>query len=269
MAALAIATLAAAQGPDSGSPFVDAPLDVEALKAPPDRAFEVLLIAFGVFLLVPIAAAAFLGLARLRTIEEAQAKDFRLLRESIDALAGDNPNGPTLETSTDRVVAALADVRQAVERTAVPEPRDSAESDGATRIVRALDTLRQAHAEAAQEAQRRLDDVVAGLRAEPAGGGGPPARKSESKAERSDDAESSLDAERAAAIDRVREQLTASGFRAIQIVTPTAEITDEVLRSGHVVVEARRESAVYKGKVFFQNGVPIDVQLSPGHGMFP
>ena len=74
LAGVALASAALGQGPDSGSPFVDAPLDVEALKAPPDSAFEVLMISLGVFLLVPLTAAAFIALARLRNLEEGLRK---------------------------------------------------------------------------------------------------------------------------------------------------------------------------------------------------
>ena len=57
-------------GPNSGSPFEDAPLPFEELKAPPDSAFEVLLASACLFLLMVLVTMMFVALSKLRAIEE-------------------------------------------------------------------------------------------------------------------------------------------------------------------------------------------------------
>lgn len=87
------------QGPSNGSPFVDAPLPFEQLKAPPDTAFDILMASLAMVLLSAIAAGIFLIVSKLGAIEalmkkeaarardEAAARESRLL-ESLNSRSG-------------------------------------------------------------------------------------------------------------------------------------------------------------------------------------
>lgn len=63
------------QGPNNGSPFTDASLPFEQLKAPPDTAFDILIASLAMLLLSMIAVGVFLGVSKLGTIEELLKKE--------------------------------------------------------------------------------------------------------------------------------------------------------------------------------------------------
>jgi len=244
--ALAVWTLAlplhAAQGPDQGSPFVDAPLPFPALKAAPDSSFDILVASLGVFLLVPITAAAFMALARLRNLEESMGAELKGLREAVREAAGASA-APAGEPEA--VAEALQSLARATEAQAGAE--GSRDTD---RILAALADLQAAQSASAQAVADRLQEALAALAASGAGGG----------------------AAQVAALgplEAAREYLQGLGYSDVKVVTPAAEITPELLAGGAVVVEARREGATHKGKVLFEAGSPSDAQLQGGHGMFP
>ena len=239
-AALPAAALAA-QGPDQGSPFVDAPLPFEAIKAPPDSSFDILVASLGVFLLVPITGAAFMALARIRNLEASLRADLKDLRGAVEAAgaakagAGDGVD----------VAAALESLARSL------EGREAGAGHGeADRVVAALEELRAAHDASAREMADRLQEALAALAAR--GAGGP-----------------STGAAAASPTEATRAHLEALGYTDVTVVTPAEELTAERLADGAVIVEARREGATHKGKVLFKGGAPVEVQLQNGHGMFP
>ena len=230
------------QGPDQGSPFVDAPLPFEALKAAPDSSFDILVASLGVFLLVPITAAAFMALARLRNMEASLRKELEQLRSAV--AAGASGAGDPPGAAGEDVAAALESVARALEATG-----QGASGGDADRIVGALDELREAHATSARETAARIQEALAALAAAAARGG--------------------VEAGGLAPLDAARAHVEALGYTDVRIVTPADELTAELLSGGSVTVEARRDGSTVKGKVLFADGAPSDVQLQHGHGMFP
>ena len=154
-------TSAAAQGPDQGSPFVDAPLPFEALKAAPDSSFDILVASLGVFLLVPITAAAFMALARLRNMEEALQGELKQLREVVGASdrAGDGAEGVKISEAVQSLASAL-------------ETRgDGQSSNEADRVIAALGELQAAQAASAKALADRLQEALVAVAASGAGHG--------------------------------------------------------------------------------------------------
>lgn len=231
---------ALAQGPDQGSPFVDAPLPFEQLKAAPDSSFNILVASLGVFLLVPITAAAFMALARLRNMEESLRGELKQLREAAGASAGEGRG-----EQGDQVAEAIGALTRALE--AKGETQASSEAD---RIIAALGELQAAHSASAKAQADRLQEALAVM----AAGGAV-------QGERQGAPHSPLDAARA-----FLEEL---GYSDVKIVTPSEAITPALLAEGALVVEARREGATHKGRVRFEGGAPAEAQLKGGHGMFP
>ena len=74
---------------------------------------------------------------------------------------------------------------------------------------------------------------------------------------------------RGAVLERIYARLSALGFTDIEIVTPRAELVGDRLLSGIVQVEARRSGAIHKGTVTLEDGAAVDVELRPGHSIFP
>ncbi len=69
------------QGPSSGSPFKDAPLPFDELKAPPDTAFDILMASLAMVLLSAIAAGIFLAVSKLGAIEALLKKESAKARD--------------------------------------------------------------------------------------------------------------------------------------------------------------------------------------------
>lgn len=63
------------QGPNNGSPFTDASLPFEELKAPPDTAFDILMASLAMLLLSVIALGVFLAVSKLGAIEALLKKE--------------------------------------------------------------------------------------------------------------------------------------------------------------------------------------------------
>jgi hypothetical protein len=234
--------LPAAQGPDQGSPFVDAPLPFPELKAAPDSSFDILVASLGVFLLVPLTAAAFMGLARLRNLEASMGAELKQLRETVREAGG---TSAAAAGDSGAVAEALQSLARATEAQAGSGP-----SKDTDRILAALEDLQAAQAASAKAAADRLHEALAAVVASGAGAAG-------------------REVETLGPLDAAREFLLGLGYSDVKVVTPASEVTPELLAGGAVVVEARREGATHKGKVLFEAGAPSEAQLQGGHGMFP
>ena len=72
--------------------------------------------------------------------------------------------------------------------------------------------------------------------------------------------------------DRVIDRLLAHGYVHVQIVTTLAElerIFDADGQVGEVLVEARHNGVLCKGRVLVRNGAVTEVELKPAYSMFP
>ena len=247
-----VATSAAAgQGGEPGTVFENTHLPFESLKAPPDSAFDIVMVSAGVFLLVWLAIAAFLVLAKLDSIQ-------RLLEKRL--AAADADEGAT-SSALDRQGVALVALREALETSA--ERVDDALATVADRIGGTPESAAAAQAEALragleealanlsqqQRDQTRAIEAALSAAGAPGVAGGPesPARLSQ----------------------RVRAHLTGLGYESVEIVTPRDELESERAFSGAIVVEARRSGSVHKGQVVLEDGAVADVELRPAHRLFP
>lgn len=77
------------QGPNNGSPFTDASLPFEQLKAPPDTAFDILIASLAMLLLSVIALGVFLAVSKLGTIEDLLKKEAARDRSKAADHSGD------------------------------------------------------------------------------------------------------------------------------------------------------------------------------------
>ena len=80
--AFVAAPAAAAQGGEPGTVFENTHLPFESLKAPPDSAFDIVMVSVGVFLLVWLSIAAFLVLAKLDSIQRLLEKRLAAAEEA-------------------------------------------------------------------------------------------------------------------------------------------------------------------------------------------
>lgn len=277
LAALAASILAApvglAQDGESGTVFENTHLPFESLKAPPDSAFDIVMVSVGVFLLVWLSIAAFLVLAKLDSIQQLLQK---------------------------RVTGAAEAERAAAERAAAAD--DAGGDDGAA-VVEAVEALRQAVEASAGRVDAALARLPETLAVDPSGTAavavdleplratleGALAGLAEQQREQSRALESALDSALGAApatpaasapassapatpallVERVRTHLTAMGYEAIEVVTPREELDGDGPAPDHLVVEARRAGSVHKGRVILEDGAIADVQLRPAHRLFP
>ncbi len=71
--------------------------------------------------------------------------------------------------------------------------------------------------------------------------------------------------------DRLVTRLLALGYERIQFVTPLAKIAElaEGKTDGEVSVEARRDGAACKGRIFVKQGAIADVQIQSAYSVFP
>jgi hypothetical protein len=69
--------------------------------------------------------------------------------------------------------------------------------------------------------------------------------------------------------ERVVNRLLALGYERIELVTPFAELEAMNHQGGDVLVEARREGALCKGRVHIRAGRIESVQLQPAFPIFP
>lgn len=249
--ALIAAPAAAGQSGEPGTVFENTHLPFESLKAPPDSAFDIVMVSVGVFLLVWLSIAAFLVLAKLDSIQ-------RLLEKRLTA--ADAAEGAT-SSAIDRQAVALVALREALEdstgrvdgalATVADRIGGTPESAAATQAEELRAGLEEALANLSQQQRDQTRAIEAALSAAgaPAVAGGPesPARLTQ----------------------RVRAHLAGLGFESIEIVTHREELESETAFSGAIVVEARRGGSVHKGRVMLEDGVVSDVELRPAHHLFP
>jgi hypothetical protein len=69
--------------------------------------------------------------------------------------------------------------------------------------------------------------------------------------------------------ERVTNRLLAMGYERIQIITRTEKLAELVSRDGEVMVEARRDGVLHKGRVLMRGGRMGDVELHPAYSIFP
>jgi hypothetical protein len=73
--------------------------------------------------------------------------------------------------------------------------------------------------------------------------------------------------------ERVTNRLLALGYERVRLVTPAAELeqlaSSEGGGSGELVVEARRDGVLCKGRVLLRRGALTDVEIQPAYKLFP
>jgi hypothetical protein len=73
--------------------------------------------------------------------------------------------------------------------------------------------------------------------------------------------------------ERVTNRLLALGYERVRLVTPAAELEQlaagEAGGSGELVVEARRDGVLCKGRVLLRRGALTDVEIQPAYKLFP
>lgn len=265
--ALALAAPAAALQSDTGTVFENTHLPFEALKAPPDSAFDIVMVSVGVFLLVWLSVAAFLVLAKLDSIQQllqtretaAKAEEAARIERAAALLGAVGQQSAGAEGPAADLGDALVGLRAAVDASAdrlekaigtlagqASSTAGSAEGDGALRS--AVEALVEQQREQSRGLEAALANGLAGLTggaAAPAPIGGPvPLR------------------------ERVRTHLAALGYTHVQFIDDPSSAPSGAT-DGELVVEARRGSSPYKGRVLLEGGAIADVQLRSGHQIFP
>ncbi|QDV07622.1 hypothetical protein Poly30_31500 [Planctomycetes bacterium Poly30] len=259
------------QGPSNGSPFTDAPLPFEQLKAPPDTAFDILMASLAMILLSAIAAGVFLGVSKLGAIEELLRK--QAAKQTADAAARE-----------ERQQRALKEVADRLARGAIGSGGGGGTSAGkpdwlsptVDRVVDSLERLERAQKAGTSQLANTLA-AMASTQFTPSGaaaGANPaPSASREDRPHASDGADPSRggsDETLSQTIScRITSFLEEKGYHDIQIVTPPEEIDAAFVHSGQVIVEARRDGVIHKGRVSLQNGTPAAVELRPSHSIFP
>jgi hypothetical protein len=108
-----------------------------------------------------------------------------------------------------------------------------------------------------RDGQRRLEDLL--LRASQGGArlgeGAPPTAAGDA----------------AGLSERIVQRLVAHGFERVQVVSTLEELAQVFSGGGahEVLVEARRNGVMCKGRVLVRDGVVIDVEVKPAYSMFP
>jgi hypothetical protein len=73
--------------------------------------------------------------------------------------------------------------------------------------------------------------------------------------------------------ERVTNRLLALGYERVRLVTPVAELEQlaagEGGGNGELVVEARRDGVLCKGRVLLRRGALTDVEIQPAYKLFP
>ena len=276
------------QGPSSGSPFVDAPLPFDELKAPPESAFEILMICLGVSLLAALVTAAFLAVGKLGSLQEQLRKEFAQRAKAREADQGEDLSAPSaalqasvdelrtsLEASSQRMderlgewLSALADRSEESAHatgSGTDAPLDPRTAESMQQLTSALASF---HGSAESQSSRLADQLETLARAIadmpsvfPAAAAAVPASASASS-----DANSST---AASVVQAIRANLSAQGYTHVEIITSPADMDAELLGSGQMTVEAKRGGAIFKGRVLLEDGQVVDAQLRPSHQIFP
>lgn len=69
--------------------------------------------------------------------------------------------------------------------------------------------------------------------------------------------------------ERVVNRLLALGFERVQIVTRPEKLVELARGGGEVLVEARRQGVLHKGRVVIRGGRITDVEVHPAYSIFP
>ncbi len=69
--------------------------------------------------------------------------------------------------------------------------------------------------------------------------------------------------------ERVTNRLLALGYERVQLVTRTAELAAALRDDGEVLVEAKKDGVLHKGRLVLQGGRIADVDLNPAYSVFP
>lgn len=184
-----------------------------------------------------------------------------LLAETTDSLALDLPWGAVgvvllgaLVVLTGSLLAELRRVHQRLERldrledlrAQLGKLTESSSGLDLRRIEHVLIDLRDLHKHLEE---RLLAAVEAGGRIDRAAAGG------------------ALDGP--ALAERAVSRLLAMGYERVRVLTPPSELAKIAAEGGDVVVEARRDGAIAKGRVLVREGAITDVEMRSVHTMFP
>ena len=69
--------------------------------------------------------------------------------------------------------------------------------------------------------------------------------------------------------ERVVNRLLALGYERVQIVTRSEKLHELGAKDGEVLVEARREGVLHKGRVVVRSGRIAEVEVHPAYSIFP
>ena len=69
--------------------------------------------------------------------------------------------------------------------------------------------------------------------------------------------------------ERVINRLLALGYERVQIVTRSEKLIELASKGGEVLVEARRQGVLHKGRVVIRGGRIADVEIHPAYSIFP
>ena len=69
--------------------------------------------------------------------------------------------------------------------------------------------------------------------------------------------------------ERVTNRLLAMGYERVQVITRAEKLVELASKDGEVMVEARRDGVLHKGRVLMRGGRMSDVELHPAYSIFP
>jgi hypothetical protein len=69
--------------------------------------------------------------------------------------------------------------------------------------------------------------------------------------------------------ERVGNRFLALGYEQVQIVTRTEKLAELVRKDGEVLIEARKDGVLYKGRAILRGGSLVDVEMNPAYSIFP
>ena len=105
-----------------------------------------------------------------------------------------------------------------------------------------------------RDGQRRLSDALLQL-----------AERRDSIASR----ELVVPADAGAVSERVTNRCLALGFERIHLVSRSEELDELLRKDGEVLVEARKDGVLHKGRVLLRGGRIADVEMNPAYSIFP
>ena len=69
--------------------------------------------------------------------------------------------------------------------------------------------------------------------------------------------------------ERTTNRLLAMGYERVQIITRVEKLAELAARDGEILVEARKEGVLHKGRVAVRGGRIASVELHPAYSIFP